>query len=240
MIPNEIEKIHLPIHLGIIMDGNGRWAKKQGKVRTFGHRSAMSSVRTVISYCSEVGIKVLTLYTFSTENWKRPRSEVSTLMNLIVEYLIKETPEMKANNVTLNFIGDLSKLPEKALKSIDYAVNETKNNNGLLVNIALNYGGRDEIIRAVKQIAQEVKNNERDIDQIDGMLLSKYLYTSNCPDPDLIIRTGGEKRLSNFMVWQSAYSEFYFTDILWPDFTRKDFDEAMNYYQNRNRRFGGI
>lgn len=240
MIQNEIKKIYLPVHLGIIMDGNGRWAKKQGKLRTFGHRYGVETVRTAISYCSEVGIKVLTLYTFSTENWKRPRSEVTALMNLIVEYLIKETPEMKANNVILNFIGDLSKLPEKALKSIDYAVNETKNNNGLVVNIALNYGGRDEIIRAVKQIAQKVKNNETDIDQIDGAMLSKYLYTSNCPDPDLIIRTGGEKRLSNFMVWQSAYSEFYFTDILWPDFTRKDFDEAMNYYQNRNRRFGGI
>lgn len=240
MIQNEIKKIYLPVHLGIIMDGNGRWAKKQGKLRTFGHRYGVETVRTAISYCSEVGIKFLTLYTFSTENWKRPRSEVTALMNLIVEYLIKETPEMKANNVILNFIGDLSKLPEKALKSIEYAINETKNNNGLLVNIALNYGGRDEIIRAVKQIAQEVKNNEMDIEQIDGAMLSNYLYTSKCPDPDLIIRTGGEKRLSNFMVWQSAYSELYFTDILWPDFTKKDFDEAMEYYQNRNRRFGGL
>ncbi len=240
MKQQEIFKEALPKHIGVIMDGNGRWAKKQGKVRTFGHRFGVETVRTAISYCSEIGIKVLTLYTFSTENWKRPRSEVATLMNLIVEYLLKETAEMKANNVVLNFIGDLNKLPAKARETIAFSKNETKDNTGLLVNIAVNYGGKDELIRAVQHIAQKVKNGELGAEDIDSDLISSHLYTLNQPDPDLIIRTGGETRLSNFMIWQSAYSELYFTDILWPDFTKSDFDDAILYYQKKSRRYGGL
>ena len=230
----------LPKHIAVIMDGNGRWAKKQGMIRSVGHRSAMSAVKTAINYCSDKGIEVLTLYAFSTENWKRPKEEISVIMNLIIEYLLKETPEVKKKNAVFNFIGDLSKIPRKSLNAIDYAVRETKGNNGLLINIALNYGGRDEIIQAVKQIARAVEKRSVPVDQISSELFSEYLYTKGMPDPDLIIRSGGEKRLSNFLTWQSVYSELYFTDKLWPDFDEHDFDDAIRYYQTKNRRFGGL
>ena len=230
----------LPKHIAVIMDGNGRWAKKQGMIRSVGHRSAMSAVKTAINYCSDKGIEVLTLYAFSTENWKRPKEEVSVIMNLIIEYLLKETPEVKKKNAVFNFIGDLSKIPKKSLNAIDYAVRETKENNGLLINIALNYGGRDEIIQAVKQIARAVEERSVAVDQISSEMFSEYLYTKGMPDPDLIIRSGGEKRLSNFLTWQSVYTELYFTDKLWPDFDENDFDDAVRYYQTKNRRFGGL
>ncbi len=230
----------LPRHIAVIMDGNGRWAKKQGMIRTVGHRSAMDTVKMAINYCSDKGIDVLTLYAFSTENWKRPKEEVSVIMNLIIEYLLKETPEVKKKNAVFNFIGDLSKIPKKSLEAIEYAVLETKDNDGLLINIALNYGGRDEIIQAVRQIAKAVEEKSVSVDQISPELFSEHLYTKGMPDPDLIIRSGGEKRLSNFLTWQSVYSELYFTDKLWPDFDEQDFDDAIRYYQTKNRRFGGL
>lgn len=235
-----MDKNILPKHIAVIMDGNGRWAKKQGMIRTVGHRTAMSAVKKAINYCSDKGIDVLTLYAFSTENWKRPKEEVSVIMNLIIEYLLKETPEVKEKNAVFNFIGDLSRIPKKSLDAIDYAIRETKENDGLLINIALNYGGRDEILRAVKQIAKAVEEKSVSIDQISSDLFSEYLYTKGMPDPDLIIRSGGEKRLSNFLTWQSVYSELYFTDKLWPDFDEHDFDDAIRYYQTKNRRFGGL
>ena len=236
----KINPNNMPRHIGVIMDGNGRWAQKRGMMRTSGHRHAMSAVKTAISYCSQIGIEVLTLYTFSTENWKRPVEEVSVLMNLIVEFLLKETPEMKANNVVLRFIGDMSRVPEKSIKAIDYSVNEMKNNSGLQVNIALNYGGRNEIVHAVKSICQKVGEGELSIDQINEQTFAEYLYTVGEPDPDLIIRSGGETRLSNFLTWQSAYSELYFTDVFWPDFGEDEFDNAILYFQAKDRRYGGI
>ena len=235
-----IDKNNLPKHIGVIMDGNGRWAKKVGKVRTFGHKFGVETVRTAISYCSKMGIEVLTLYAFSTENWKRPQGEVNVLMNLISEYLLKETPELKKQGVVLNFIGDLSKLPQKALDSIEDSINKTKDNNGLIVNIAINYGGRSEIAMAVRNIVKDALMNNISAEQITEELISDSLYTKGQPDPDLIIRTGGEVRLSNFLTWQSAYSELYFTDILWPDFKDDDFDDAILYFQKRSRRFGGL
>lgn len=234
------EDIRLPRHIGIIMDGNGRWAKKRGNIRTFGHKYGTENVKPAISYCSKKGIKVLSLYTFSTENWKRPQTEVDTLMSLITEYLLRETAEMKANGVVLNFIGDLSRLPQKALETIAWAREETADNTGLKVNIALNYGGRSEICRAVKNIAEDVRRCKITEDDITETLITSYLYTAGDPEPDLIIRTGGEKRLSNFLTWQSAYSELYFSDVLWPDFKEKEFDEALAFYASRQRRYGGL
>jgi undecaprenyl diphosphate synthase len=209
-------------------------------IRTLGHRYAMKAVKTAISYCSQIGIKVLTMYAFSTENWKRPVDEVDTLMNLIVEFLLKETPEMKKNNVVLRFIGDLSRLPEKSKRAIEYSVAEMKDNSGLKVNIALNYGGRADIVSATKEICKRVQMGELSVEDINETLFSGYLYTAADPDPDLIIRSGGETRLSNFLTWQSAYSELYFTDVLWPDFGEKEFDDAILYFQGRDRRYGGI
>jgi undecaprenyl diphosphate synthase len=212
------QETHLPRHIGIIMDGNGRWAKKCGNIRTFGHKYGTENVKPAISYCTKKGIQVLTLYTFSTENWKRPQAEVDTLMSLITEYLLKETAEMKANGVVLHFIGDLSRLPQKALDTIAWAARETSGNAGLKVNIALNYGGRAEICLAAKNIAQDLLARKINGEDINEALFASYLYTADDPEPDLIIRTGGEKRLSNFLTWQSAYSELYFSDVLWPDF----------------------
>ncbi len=180
------------------------------------------------------------MYAFSTENWKRPVDEVDTLMNLIVEFLLKETPEMKKNNVVLRFIGDLSRLPEKSKRAIEYSVAEMKDNSGLKVNIALNYGGRADIVSATKEICKRVQMGELSVEDINETLFSGYLYTAADPDPDLIIRSGGETRLSNFLTWQSAYSELYFTDVLWPDFGEKEFDDAILYFQGRDRRYGGI
>ena len=230
-----IDRQNIPTHVAIIMDGNGRWAQKVGKIRTFGHKFGTQTVKTAMKYCKKNGIKHLTLYAFSTENWKRPQLEVDTLMSLITEYLTKETPEMKENGVKLNFIGDLSKLPKKALASIDYALRETSSNTDLIVNIALNYGGRAEIINACNEFMKANPNEE-----LSEEKLSELLYTKGQPDPDLLIRTGGEQRLSNFLLWQCAYTEFYYTNTLWPDFDDEAFDCAIEYYQNRDRRFGGL
>lgn len=229
-----------PKHIAVIMDGNGRWAQKHGYIRTVGHNFGTQTVRKAIEYCSGKKVQVLTLYAFSTENWKRPQAEINAIMGLLREYLYKETPEMKQNNVILNFIGDLSPIPQSSMEAIDYAVEEMKDNTGLKVNIALNYGGRADILRAVKLLYKDISSENKNIDEITEEDISSRLYTSGDPDPDLIIRTGDEKRISNFLTWQSAYSELYFTPTLWPDMKYEDFDKALDFYKSRNRRFGGL
>ncbi|MGB9678637.1 MAG: isoprenyl transferase [Thermoanaerobacteraceae bacterium] len=236
----EIDIKNLPQHIGIIMDGNGRWAKKRNLPRTFGHRAGVFSVKRVVKACSEIGIKYLTIYAFSTENWKRPADEVNTLMNLLVEFLAKELKELHENNVKINFIGDISPLPDVCIREIARAQEQTKNNDGLVLNIALNYGGRNEILRAVRNICQDIEKGLLESSNITEETISENLYTKGQPDPDLIIRTSGEKRLSNFLLWQSAYSELWFSEVLWPDFNKEHLIEAILYYQSRNRRFGGI
>ncbi|WP_408625497.1 isoprenyl transferase [Crassaminicella thermophila] len=231
---------NLPKHIAIIMDGNGRWAKKRGLPRTAGHKAGVEALREIIKVSSELGIQFLTLYAFSTENWKRPTEEVSALMQLLIYYLRKEISELHKNNVKIKTIGDISRLPQAAQAEIYSAIELTKNNDGLVVNIALNYGARDEIINAVKNICQEVKNDKININEINEDIFSKFLYTKEIPDPDLVIRPSGELRISNFLLWQIAYSEFWFSDIFWPDFDRKCLIKAIIDYQNRDRRFGGI
>lgn len=235
-----MENIKIPEHIGIIMDGNGRWAKNKGLIRSIGHKFGTETVRCAIEYCSQKKVKVLTLYAFSTENWKRPVAEINAIMSLLSEYLYKETPEMHQNGVKLSFIGDLSPIPEESMKAVNYAVDTMKDNMGLKVNIALNYGGRADILYSVKKIAQKVQSGEIEPCDITENMISENLYTAGDPDPDLIIRTGCEQRLSNFLTWQSAYSELYFTDTLWPDMKPEDFDKAIEYYNTRNRRYGGL
>jgi len=230
----------IPGHVGIIMDGNGRWAQRQGLVRTVGHRFGTETVQRVMEYMSSHGVKVLTLYAFSTENWKRPQSEINTIMGLLSEYLYRKTPEMKESGVKLQFIGDLSRIPADSMKAIDYSCSELSGGTGLKVNIALNYGGRADILRAVRAIVRDVSEGTLSADDLTEDSISERLYTAGDPDPDLIIRTGGETRLSNFLTWQSAYSELYFTDTLWPDMTEKDLDMALEYYAGRDRRYGGL
>lgn len=239
-IPFNINMEYIPKHIAIIMDGNGRWAKERMLPRNVGHKAGVEALRDVIRTSSDIGVRYLTLYAFSTENWKRPVSEVSMLMKLLVEYLRKEIEELHDNNVKIRTIGDISKLPREVIEEIDKAIFKTRNNEGLCVNIALNYGGRSEIINTIKEISKKVKNSEIQIDQIDEAMVDSALYTSNMPDPDLLIRTSGEIRLSNFLLWQCAYSEFYFTDTYWPDFKGEDLLNAILDYQNRKRRFGGI
>lgn len=230
----------IPEHIAIIMDGNGRWATNKMMPRNFGHKAGIEALRDVIKTSSNIGIKYLTLYAFSTENWKRPSSEVSLLMKLLVEYLKKEINELHNNNVKIFTIGNISRLPVEVINEINKAMEITKNNSGLCVNIALNYGGRDEIINAIKELGEKIKSNEIQIDEINEDLMSSLMYTADIPDPELLIRTSGEKRLSNFLLWQCAYTEFWFTDIYWPDFRGKDLLDAINDFQNRKRRFGGI
>lgn len=235
-----LDMTRIPNHIAIIMDGNGRWAKKRGLPRTAGHKAGVEALREVISACSSLNVGYLTLYAFSTENWKRPVGEVSALMQLLVYYLRNEIKELHRNNVRIRTIGDISMLQQVAQKEIDAAVVLTKNNDGLNVNIALNYGGRGEIIQAVKKVCQKVKNNEIDIENIDENEFEKFLYTKELPDPDLVIRPSGELRISNFLLWQIAYSEFWFSNIFWPDFNRGYLIQAIIDYQKRDRRFGGI
>ncbi|QUH21683.1 isoprenyl transferase [Alkaliphilus sp. B6464] len=239
-IPSNINMDSIPKHIAIIMDGNGRWATERMLPRNLGHRAGVEALRDVIKTASNIGIKHLTLYAFSTENWKRPASEVSLLMKLLIEYLRKEITELHDNNVKIQTIGDINKLNDEVIEEISKATIKTKDNNGLCVNIALNYGGRSEIINAVKKVAEKAKSNEVQIDEIDEVLISSLLYTANVPDPELLIRTSGEIRLSNFLLWQCAYSEFWFTDVYWPDFRGEHLLMAISDYQNRKRRFGGI
>lgn len=235
-----IDKTNIPPHIAVIMDGNGRWAKERNLPRTMGHRAGMDTIRKIVKESSKLGVRYLTLYAFSTENWKRPEDEVTALMKLVVEFIGKEINELHKNEVVFNVIGDISKLPQVCQESIFSAKEKTKNNKGLTLNIALNYGGRDEIVSGVKKIAQEILDNNIKVEDIDEQLISNHLYTSGMPDPDIVIRPSGELRLSNYLLWQSAYSEFWFSNINWPDFTERDLHKAISDYQNRNRRFGGV
>ncbi|PAB61235.1 isoprenyl transferase [Anaeromicrobium sediminis] len=236
----QLDMENLPRHIAIIMDGNGRWAKKRGLPRTAGHKAGIEALREVIKASSELKIGFLTLYAFSTENWKRPKEEVSALMKLLVYYLQKEVKELHKNNVRIRTIGNIGQLPEEAISQIGKAVDLTKNNKGLTVNIALNYGGRDEIIRAVRNICKENIEGNICIENIDEEKFSTYLDTGDSPDPDLLIRPSGELRTSNFLLWQLAYAEFWFSNIYWPDFNKKHLYTAIKDYQMRHRRFGGL
>ena len=236
----ELDMDNIPNHIAIIMDGNGRWAKAKNLPRTMGHKAGVETIRRIIKEADKLGVKYMTLYAFSTENWKRPKDEVSALMKLLVQYLRQEIGELHANGVVINVLGDISKLPKDCVEEIQQAQEKTKNNTGIVMNVALNYGGRDELIRATRLIAQEVKLGKLDVNNIDGETINKHLYTAGMPDPDIIIRPSGEQRLSNFLLWQCAYSEFWYSNVNWPDFTEKDLKKAIFDYQNRNRRFGGI
>lgn len=234
----------VPNHIGIIMDGNGRWAKKRFQPRVFGHKAGMDALQKVTIAASQLGVKVLTVYAFSTENWSRPNDEVSFIMNLPVEFFDKYVPELHANNVKVEVIGEVDRLPEATMDAMNRAIDKTKDNDGLILNFALNYGGRSEILSAIKKIAQEVVDEKITIDDINDSLVANHLMTGHLPqdyqNPELIIRTSGELRLSNFLPWQSAYSEFYFTDTFWPDFDGKALEEAIVEYNQRHRRFGGV
>ncbi|MBN1118913.1 MAG: isoprenyl transferase [Bacteroidales bacterium] len=228
----------LPAHIAIIMDGNGRWAKKKGNPRVFGHKNGVAAVRDTVEGAAELGIKYLTLYAFSTENWNRPRTEVDALMSLLVNTINKETKTLLDNNVRLAAIGDIESLPSNVAANLRGAIDKTKTNTGLTLVLALSYSARWEIIKAVKNIAEEVKSGKLNVSEIDNTTFSNYLTTKEIPDPELLIRTSGESRISNFLLWQIAYSELYFTHVLWPDFRRENLYEAIADYQCRERRFG--
>ncbi len=231
---------NLPTHVAIIMDGNGRWAQSRGLPRIYGHQEGKRNVKRIVKYAANLGVKYLSLFAFSTENWKRPKEEVNGLMELLRIGLQEERPEFIREGIRVVFFGDRSKLPREVLKEMELTESLTASNSRLNLAFAINYSGRDDILRAVKRISQKVAAGEIDIDKIDDKLISRELDTRDFPDPDLIIRTSGELRISNFFLWQSAYSEFYFTPVLWPDFDEKEFDLAIEAYQSRKRRFGGI
>ncbi|WP_282787260.1 isoprenyl transferase [Flavobacterium croceum] len=235
---NHIALNNLPNHIAIIMDGNGRWAKKKGFLRAFGHENGTKSVRTTVEACAKLGVKNLTLYAFSTENWNRPKLEVETLMKLLVSSLRNELPTLQKNNIRLNSIGNLSLLPSSIQKELDDVISKTKNNTHMTLTLALSYGSREELLNVVKKISDKVKNNIISTDAIDESIINQHLYTHDLPDVDLLIRTSGEHRISNFLLWQIAYAEFYFTEVLWPDFTEENLYEAIISYQKRERRFG--
>ncbi|MDG2194700.1 MAG: isoprenyl transferase [Polaribacter sp.] len=231
-----LEKV--PQHFAIIMDGNGRWAKNKGMERVFGHKNALTSVRESIEGATEIGVKAITLYAFSTENWNRPKLEVNALMSLLVSSLKKEFSSFQKNGVQVNAIGDLTSLPKKAQKTLNEVIDTTKNNAKITLTLALSYGSREEIVNTIKNISKKVVNNQIQIEEITEKVINNHLYTFNLPDVDLMIRTSGEKRISNFLLWQMAYAELYFTNVLWPDFRKSDFFDAIIEYQNRERRFG--
>jgi undecaprenyl diphosphate synthase len=233
-----MNEMKIPEHIAIIMDGNGRWAKKLGLNRIFGHKNGVKAVRETVEICGEIGVKYLTLYAFSMENWSRPQDEIEALMSLLVEAVVKETPELDRNNVQLRAIGNLSTFPENVLVKLNQAIAFTSKNTGLVLTLALSYGSRWEIIEAVKKIAAKAAAGEIEPKSINENVIEQYLTTNGMPDPELIIRTSGEQRLSNFLLWQGAYSEFYFPAILWPDFRKKDLLEAVDEYRKRERRFG--
>jgi undecaprenyl diphosphate synthase len=234
-----VDMSRLPKHIGIIMDGNGRWAKLRGLPRSAGHSAGASNFKTIARYCNKIGIKYLTVYAFSTENWKRPQKEIDGIMNLLRDYL-KDSSNFKSENIVLRFIGDLSVLPQDIIELIATAEEDSKNATGLVVNLAVNYGGRNEIVHAAKILCRECVEGKLSPDEITEQSISDRVYTANQDDPDLIIRPSGELRLSNFMIWQSAYSEFWFSNVLWPDFKTKHLDEAIAEFQKRNRRFGDV
>lgn len=230
----------LPEHIAIIMDGNGRWAKSKGAARIFGHRNAVTAVRDVTEACAELGVSYLTLYAFSTENWGRPVEEVSGLMQLLVSTIKKELKTLQKNNIRLTTIGDINTLPKRCRKELNEAMEHTKSNTGLTLILALSYSGRWEIIEGVKRLANDVKSGDLKVEEIENKVFESYLNTTNIPDPELLIRTSGEMRISNFLLWQIAYTEIYFTAKLWPDFRKDDLYEAIISYQKRERRFGRI
>lgn len=239
------EEIHLdfnsiPKHIAIIMDGNGRWAKRRKLPRSMGHKAGVETIRRILKEADRLGVKHMTLYAFSTENWKRPKEEVQALMKLLVQYLTNEVEGLHQNGVVLRILGDTNTLPTTVKNKIDEAIELTKDNKGIVLNVAFNYGGRDEIVRAVKNIVTDIKTGNIDEDNINESLFSNYLYTKDSPDPDLIIRPSGEQRISNFLLWQCAYSEFWYSNVNWPDFREKDLQRAIYDYQNRDRRFGGV
>lgn len=236
----DIDMSNIPKHIAVIMDGNGRWAKERNLPRTLGHRAGVEAIREIVKECNKLGIKYLTLYAFSTENWKRPSHEVNALMNLLVEYLRGEFQELNAQGVVINHIGDISKLPVVCQRELKLAYAKTKDNKGLTLNLALNYGGRAEIVNAFRNIIQDVHLGAIKENDVDESILSRYMYTSSMPDPDIIIRPSGENRLSNFMLWQCAYSELWVSNVKWPDFKKEHLHYAIMDYQKRERRFGGI
>ena len=234
----EIDNKNIPKHIAVIMDGNGRWAKKKGKNRLFGHQNGVKALKKLIEESARLNISYLTLFAFSTENWKRPKKEISTIMRLIVLVLKKELKTMMDNKIKLETIGDLEKLPENVKSNLIKTVNKTKNNNKLTLTGAINYGGKDDISNAFKLLLEKVKNNIISPKKIDELIINNHLYTRNLPDVDLLIRTSGEQRISNFLLWKIAYAELYFSNVLWPDFNEKCLHDAIISYQNRERRFG--
>ncbi len=237
-LKDKIDMSRLPQHVAVIMDGNGRWAKQQGKIRIFGHQNGVSAVRAISEAAAELGIKYLTLYAFSTENWNRSAIEVDALMRLLSKTMSEELKTLNDNNIRLNAIGDLKRLPKYNYDALIETIEKTKNNDRMTLTLCLSYSGRWEITNAAKALAEKVKNGELQIEQIDENCFSKFLNTKDMPDPELLIRTSGEERLSNFLLWQLAYSEFYFTDKFWPDFGKEDLYKSIISYQNRERRFG--
>lgn len=235
----ELDKNNIPEHVAIIMDGNGRWAKQQNKLRIFGHTNGVAAVRRAVTYARQIGVKVLTLYAFSSENWNRPEQEVSSLMTLFMQALDREVKKLHKNDIRLNIIGDTSRFSEKLQEKIAKAENLTEKNTAFTLNIAANYGGCWDIVQATQQIAAKIKNNEILPEDITERYFQQYLVTQNQPPVDLLIRTSGEQRISNFLLWQIAYAELCFLDVLWPDFSEKDFNQAIASYQQRHRRFGG-
>ncbi len=236
----ELDYSNLPVHIGVIMDGNGRWAKKRGLPRSAGHQAGADTLKKIVTECNKMGIKYITVYAFSTENWKRPKEEVDFLMNLLMNYLKNAEKTLAGENVVIRAIGSRDELSEEMREQILKTENFTKNNTGIVMNIALNYGSREEIISSVRTIAERVAGGEINISDINADMISDNLYTKGQPDPDLIIRTSNELRLSNFMMWQASYSELYFTERLWPDFSVEDLHKAIAEYQRRNRRYGGL
>ncbi len=234
----KIDKEKLPKHIAIIMDGNGRWAKQRGKLRVFGHQNGKKTVQKVVENCARLKIQNLTLYAFSTENWNRPKAEVETLMKLLVGAIKSELRKLLENNIRLKTIGNPDLLPDSVRKQLFEAIEKTKNNTGMTLTIALSYGSREELTNTFKNICDKVKNNIISIESIDESVINQHLYTHDLPDVDLLIRTSGEQRISNFLLWQIAYAELYFTEVLWPDFQDNDLYEAIISYQNRERRFG--
>ena len=230
--------MNIPEHIAIIMDGNGRWAEKKGMPREFGHQNGVRSVKKIVEEANNCKIQYLTLYTFSVENWERPGNEVATLMSLLVQTLKDEFEELQSNNIRLNSIGDIESLPQEVSEELKNIIENTKNNSGMVLTLALSYGAKQEILNAVKNISQKVKNGIICLDNFDDSIINDHLYTKNLPNVDLLIRTGGEQRISNFLLWQIAYAELYFTDMYWPDFSQQDFTNAIIEYQKRERRFG--
>lgn len=231
---------NVPEHIAIIMDGNGRWAKKKGMPRFAGHKQGMDNVRNIVRTANQHGVKILTLYAFSTENWKRPKKEVDYILKLPKEFIHIYLPELIEENVQIRTIGAFDMLPAHTKKAVEEAKEKTSSNNGLILNIALNYGSRYEIVQAIQQISSDIQTEKIALSAIDETLVSSYLFTKDLKDPDLVIRTSGEQRLSNFLLWQAAYAEFWFTDAYWPDFNEIEFEKALIDYQNRKRRFGGL